>query len=217
MIQIPRALMMSEFHAKNDSDLGHVHCLRPRVLDKDNGLAVYIMQEVLKAEKSFYWPYLRVLPTPHNLRHWGGESLLLLQDNKLVRRTAARSRQMRALYRETIEYLSKTYPELYTVSHGFSNLDIQIVCDARPGGGVVGDHQVVFRRLIVLPCNDTCLTTRSVLPSLAVAVEKAERYTFELFDFAWSTVQARAFGKRLKSSALVPFADCLNHGNVQTK
>lgn len=46
---------------------------------------------------------------------------------------------------------------------------------------------------------------------------KADRYTFELFDFAWSTVQARAFGKRLKSSALVPFADCLNHGNVQTK
>lgn len=46
---------------------------------------------------------------------------------------------------------------------------------------------------------------------------KTERYTFELFDFAWGTIQARAFGKRLECSALVPLADCLNHGNVQTK
>jgi hypothetical protein len=30
-------------------------------------------------------------------------------------------------------------------------------------------------------------------------------------------LQARAFGRRLAWSALVPFADCLNHGNVQTK
>lgn len=117
MIQIPRSLMMSESHAKDDSDLGHVHRRSPRVLDKDNGLAIYIMQEVLKGDQSFYWPYLRVLPTPHNLRHWDGESLLLLQDSKLVRRVAARRRQLRAQYHETIEYLSKTYPELYTASH----------------------------------------------------------------------------------------------------
>ena len=31
-------------------------------------------------------------------------------------------------------------------------------------------------------------------------------YTFESFSFAWDTIQARAFGKRLKWSALVPFA-----------
>ena len=30
-------------------------------------------------------------------------------------------------------------------------------------------------------------------------------------------LQARAFGKRLPWTALVPFADCLNHANVQTK
>lgn len=49
------------------------------------------------------------------------------------------------------------------------------------------------------------------------ASSKMDQYTFELFDFAWGTVQARAFGKRLTCSALVPLADCLNHGNVQTK
>ncbi|CAN0575411.1 unnamed protein product, partial [Ectocarpus sp. 12 AP-2014] len=135
------------------------------------------MQEILKEERSFYWPYLRMLPTPCNLRNWNRESLLLLQDHKLVRTTAARSRQLLVLYRETIEFLSSSYPELYTVSRRF-------------------DFWQPESRLIRL---------------------RADRYTFELFDFAWRTIQARAFGKRLKSSALVPFADCLNHGNVQTK
>ena len=42
-------------------------------------------------------------------------------------------------------------------------------------------------------------------------------HTFERFRHAWMTIQARAFGRRLPWTALVPFADCLNHTNVQTK
>jgi hypothetical protein len=41
-----------------------------------------------------------------------------------------------------------------------------------------------------------------------------ERYTFALFKKAWMTVQARAFGRRLEHTALVPLADLLNHANV---
>lgn len=115
MLQIPQTLMMSDYHAKADPDFGHVHRLNTRLLDSDNGLAIYIMQEILKENKSFYWPYLRVLPTPHNLRSWSEGDLLLLQDHKLVRRVAARRRQLRALYHETIDYLSTTHPELYSV------------------------------------------------------------------------------------------------------
>lgn len=44
-----------------------------------------------------------------------------------------------------------------------------------------------------------------------------EEFTFENFKFSWNTIQARAFGRRLPWTALVPFADCLNHTNVQTK
>ncbi len=44
-----------------------------------------------------------------------------------------------------------------------------------------------------------------------------EKYTYELFLFAWFCIQARAFGRRLPWTAMVPFADCLNHSNVQTK
>lgn len=42
-------------------------------------------------------------------------------------------------------------------------------------------------------------------------------YTFDRFKFAWKTIQARTFGRRLPWTALVPFADCLNHTNVATK
>lgn len=42
-------------------------------------------------------------------------------------------------------------------------------------------------------------------------------YSYDKFLFAWYSVQARAFGKRLRWTAMVPYADCLNHGNLQTK
>jgi hypothetical protein len=44
-----------------------------------------------------------------------------------------------------------------------------------------------------------------------------EDFTYERFKFSWNSVQARAFGRRLPWTAMVPFADCLNHSNVQTK
>lgn len=44
-----------------------------------------------------------------------------------------------------------------------------------------------------------------------------EQYTLDKFAFAWKTIQARTFGRRLPWTALVPFADCLNHANVATK
>ena len=42
-------------------------------------------------------------------------------------------------------------------------------------------------------------------------------YTYDKFMFAWHSIMSRAFGRRLPFSALVPFADCLNHANIATK
>ena len=47
--------------------------------------------------------------------------------------------------------------------------------------------------------------------------EPAAWWGLAAFEFAWGTIQARAFGRRLPWTALVPFADLLNHGNVATK
>ena len=61
---------------------------------------------------------------------------------------------------------------------------------------------------------------RRVIESLCTRfpeVFNTQKYNMENFQFCWHTVMARAFGKRLPWTALVPFADCLNHSNVQTK
>lgn len=44
-----------------------------------------------------------------------------------------------------------------------------------------------------------------------------DEFTYERFKFSFNSVQARAFGRRIPWTAMVPFADCLNHSNVQTK
>ncbi|EQC35008.1 hypothetical protein SDRG_07250 [Saprolegnia diclina VS20] len=41
----------------------------------------------------------------------------------------------------------------------------------------------------------------------------ATSFSFETFRFAWQTIQARTFGRRLPWTALVPLADMLNRAN----
>lgn len=107
---------MSEIHARGDPDLGHVYRSNLPILKYDNGLAVYVMQEIGKGDRSFYAPYLRVLPEPRNLRHWGESSLIELQNPKLVRRSAARRRHLHLVYERTFEVLDNEFPGLFPVS-----------------------------------------------------------------------------------------------------
>ncbi|CAM9363567.1 unnamed protein product [Choristocarpus tenellus] len=159
MVTVPWRLMLSVIHAAEDPEMGHVYKENKSLLRNDNGLALFIMQEMIRGKSSFYWPFLRILPKPGSISCWGDVSLAELQDDNLVQRSKTRAKHHRVLYDRTMEVLCERYPDLFS----------------------------------------------------------REQYTFELFVFAWGTIQARAFGKRLPWSCLVPFADCLNHGNVQTK
>ena len=60
---------------------------------------------------------------------------------------------------------------------------------------------------------------RSILPLCNRYPEQlpVKKFSYDSFLFAWYSVQARAFGRRLPWTAMVPFADCLNHSNLQTK
>lgn len=42
-------------------------------------LAVFMMHETLKGDKSFYAPFLRILPEPSNISEWTDSQLNLLQ------------------------------------------------------------------------------------------------------------------------------------------
>ena len=123
MVVIPHHLMLSVFHARGDPDTGHVYREKAPLLKSDNGLAIYIMQEMLKGESSFYWPYLRILPVPSNLRHWSESDLLELQETRIARWAATRTRQLRMLYRDTMEVLSNSYPRLFPVSGAVTRSD----------------------------------------------------------------------------------------------
>ncbi|KAG5192774.1 hypothetical protein JKP88DRAFT_144826, partial [Tribonema minus] len=59
--------------------------------------------------------------------------------------------------------------------------------------------------------------TMSALAASYPGMFPRETYTLALWRRAWGVIRARAFGRRLPWSALVPLADCLNHGNVPTK
>lgn len=117
MIIIPHRLMMSEVHAMSDPELGHVFRDKIPILKSDNGLALYLMQQTLKGDESFYWPYLRILPNePRNLAHWDESRLFELQDHDLVRRRASRKKHIASLYDRTMKILGGSYPDLFSVS-----------------------------------------------------------------------------------------------------
>lgn len=158
-IEIPCRLMMSPPHAVSDEEVGAAFRNCQDILYGDLLLAFYIMHELRKGDKSFYKPYLDILPIPQCLTEWKDDELAHLQDDRLILRSKSRRRSLIAAYERTLHQLQKRYP--------------------------------------------------SSFPS--------EEFPFHSFSFAWNTIQARAFGRRLPWTALVPFADCLNHANVQTK
>lgn len=159
MVNIPERLIMSPPQAALLDDIGPAFREFATLLKNDNGLAIYIMREMLLKEKSFFWPYLRILPQPYTIEHWSAADQSELQDEGLVKRAHARVKQLGELYDKTIGLLSQSYADVFS-------------------------------------------------PDI---------YTLDLYRFAWGTIRARAFGRRLPYSALVPFADCFNHGNTPTK
>jgi hypothetical protein len=105
-VQIPARLMMSPPHAQALPDIGHVFRTEKALLRNDNGLAVFIVHQLLLGEASFYWPYLRILPKPHTVEDWSAEDVAHLQDAQLASRAQYRLRQLRNLWERTIGGLS---------------------------------------------------------------------------------------------------------------
>eukprot|EP01138_Halocafeteria_seosinensis_P001389 gb/GECG01001425.1/.p1 GENE.gb/GECG01001425.1/~~gb/GECG01001425.1/.p1 ORF type:complete len:450 (+),score=44.15 gb/GECG01001425.1/:1-1350(+) len=68
------------------------------------------------------------------------------------------------------------------------------------------------------------VTLRNTFNNAKIAIEAKfpehlnwSHFSLPNFLWAWRTIQARAFGRFLPWTALVPFADCLNHANVPVK
>ncbi|KAG7392150.1 hypothetical protein PHYPSEUDO_001873 [Phytophthora pseudosyringae] len=160
MVCIPRRLLISEDVCWQDPQLRPVFADNRDVFTRDDPvLALFLVRELLLGERSFFHPYLAILPYPESVQDWAREELRELHDERLVDAAARRSSEIDVYYRRVSSRLQDKYPGEFP-------------------------------------------------PSL---------YTLDKFKFAWKTVQARTFGRRLPWTALVPFADCLNHTNVATK
>lgn len=81
LIEIPKHLMMSPPIIYADPDIGEAVRTMKDVLHGDLLLTVFIMHELRKGPKSFYSPFLRILPEPGNISEWSDENLKLLQVN----------------------------------------------------------------------------------------------------------------------------------------
>ena len=79
MIQIPAHLMLSPPNAFSDAEIGSHLRDNSDMLSGDVLLTIYLMHELRKQEKSFYFPFLNILPTPGNVTEWSANQLLFLQ------------------------------------------------------------------------------------------------------------------------------------------
>lgn len=160
MLCIPRRLLISEDLCWQDQQLRPVFQDNRDVFTRDDPvLALFIVRELLLGERSFFHPYLAVLPYPESVQDWTQDELRELHDNRLLDAAARRSSEIDVYYRRVMDRLQEKYPEQFPET----------------------------------------------------------LYSLDKFKFAWKTIQARTFGRRLLWTALVPFADCLNHANVATK
>lgn len=79
MIEIPIHLMMSPPAAFADPEIGIEMKAVEDMFNGDLLLTVYIMHELRKGDKSFYSPFLSILPEPGNISEWNEEELAELQ------------------------------------------------------------------------------------------------------------------------------------------
>ncbi|KAG7387716.1 hypothetical protein PHYBOEH_008155 [Phytophthora boehmeriae] len=160
MLSIPRRLLISEELCWKDPQLRPIFEENRDVFTRDDSvLALFLMREMIRGDRSFFYPYLAILPYPESVQDWTEDEIYELHDARLVEAAARRTAEIETYYHRVFNRLQEKYP---------------------------GEFPETL-------------------------------YTFDTFKFAWKTIQARTFGRRLPWTALVPFADCLNHTNVATK
>ncbi|POM72374.1 SET domain containing hypothetical protein 6, partial [Phytophthora palmivora] len=121
MLCIPRRLLISEELCWQDPQLKPVFLDNRDVFTRDDPvLALFIVRELLLEERSFFHPYLAILPYPESIQDWSLNELRELHDNRLVDAAARRSSEIDVYYRKVMMRLQEKYPNefpetLYTL------------------------------------------------------------------------------------------------------
>lgn len=73
-------------------------------------LALFLMNEKVKGDDSFWAPYLRMLPRPLTICEWSPEELKELQDENLVKKSQKRSANLRKFYDNLLNAIDGKLP-----------------------------------------------------------------------------------------------------------
>ncbi|KAF4027995.1 putative SET domain-containing protein [Phytophthora infestans] len=120
MLSIPRHLLISEEMCWQDPQLGPVFRSNRDVFTRDDPvMALFIVRELLLEQRSFFHPYLAILPSPESVQDWTHDELRELHDERLVGAAVRRSSEINIYYRRVMTRLQEKYagefPEtLYT-------------------------------------------------------------------------------------------------------
>jgi hypothetical protein len=71
MLRVPRRLLISEERCWQDAQLGPVFADNRDVFSRDDPvLALFLVRELARGDRSFFHPYLAILPEPESVQDW---------------------------------------------------------------------------------------------------------------------------------------------------
>jgi len=96
MFEIPLKLMIYVNTCVKCKDLADIYKIHSRFFESDDDLviALFLMHEKLKAEDSFWAPYINMLPRPCGVADWSYEEQMFLQDATLVGQARRRDHEI---------------------------------------------------------------------------------------------------------------------------
>lgn len=114
MLEIPRKLLICEPTCKLSKIIGHV--FEDPTLFRFGGvgselIAVFLMHEYLQGKKSFWYPYIKVLPDPTTICKWTDTQLDMLQDNALSKAAKDKWGHFRVQYIRLFSRLRTRFPD----------------------------------------------------------------------------------------------------------
>lgn len=116
LLVVPSSLIISKTSCYCSAELGHIYSENYRLFedDEDAAVATYICyHRAIQKDKSFWWPYLRILPDIDVLADWNDQELLALQDSYLVDLALERRAEYAVISTTFTSLLSLKYPDVF--------------------------------------------------------------------------------------------------------
>lgn len=113
---IPARLFISLISVLEDPSLGPIYTANLNFFGEDEYLilSVFLAHHMQLQNKSFYFPYLSLLPEPETIDNWADDELSVLQDSAIIQRAYKRKHDLLDHYHTLSALLFRKYPDVFT-------------------------------------------------------------------------------------------------------